>query len=79
MKLTKAIIEQNISYIDEVAIQTMNSFNSLKPPQSAKDSSTIARISYNQALEMLKEKLKIIEKYELRPMEDDRARDEEHL
>lgn len=76
MRLTKEIIEQNISYIDEVAIQTMNSFTNLKPPQSAKDSGAIARISYNQALEMLKEKLKTIEKYELRQMEDDRAREE---
>lgn len=76
MKLTKEIIEQNISYIDEVAIQTMNSFTNLKPPQSAKDSGVISRISYNQALEMLTEKLKMIERHELRQMEDNRTREE---
>lgn len=76
MKLTKEIIEQNISYIDEVAIQTMNSFTNLKPPQSARDSESIAKISYNQALEMLTEKLKMIERHELRQMEDDRTREE---
>lgn len=79
MRLTKETIQQNISYIDEVAIQTMVSFTNLKPPQSTKDSASIARISYNQALEMLSEKLKMIERYELRQMEDNSSRDEEYL
>lgn len=51
--ITKEIIEKNKDFLDEVAIKTMVSYLHRSSLTGFKDSLSVSRISYKQALAML--------------------------
>jgi hypothetical protein len=61
IRITDGPIRDHQDYIDQVAMEYMNSMIRVKPPVNIQDAIALARISYKGALCMLQVKLDIFE------------------